>query len=202
MRFLPCADSGLLVELDDLDSVLALYAALEPEAPPGVIDLVPASRTLLLRLASDADAAEVERTIRATRPVYGQQVTQEVLRVPIVYDGEDLAEVASLTGLSEREVVDAHTGSEWTVAFGGFAPGFGYLAGGDPRLVVPRRAESRTKVPAGSVGLAGEFSGIYPRQSPGGWQLIGRTNLEIWRIDRDPPAFLRPGVRVRFEEAG
>jgi KipI family sensor histidine kinase inhibitor len=103
--------------------------------------------------------------------------------------------------LTEREVVRAHTGREWTVAFGGFAPGFGYLTGGDARLVVPRRTESRTKVPSGSVGLAGEFSGIYPRSSPGGWQLIGRTDLEIWRAERNPPALLRPGVRVRFTEA-
>ena len=122
--------------------------------------------------------------------------------MPVVYDGADLRDVAELTGLTEREVVRYHTGAEWTVAFGGFAPGFGYLTGGPPELTVPRRAESRTKVPRGAVGLAGQFSGIYPRESPGGWQLIGRTELEIWCVDREPPALLRPGVRVRFQEVG
>jgi KipI family sensor histidine kinase inhibitor len=87
------------------------------------------------------------------------------------------------------------------VAFGGFAPGFAYLVGGDPRLQVPRRDEPRTKVPAGAVGLAGEFSGVYPRQSPGGWQLIGRTDVAMWDLDRDPPALLTAGATVRFRPA-
>jgi KipI family sensor histidine kinase inhibitor len=203
MRVLRCADSGVLVELDDLDAVLALHAALTRQRPDGVTDLVPAARTLLLRLdPGRADPAEVERAVRAAKPVPGSTAEQGRLTIPVIYDGADLAEVARLTGLSERDVVQAHTGTEWTVAFGGFAPGFGYLAGGDARLVVPRRAESRTRVPPGSVAIAGEFSGIYPRESPGGWQLIGHTDVEIWRIDRDPPALLRPGVRVRFAEAG
>lgn len=203
MRVLRCADSGLLVELDGLDAVLALYAALAGTVPDGVTDLVPAARTLFVQLdPARADPAEVERIIRSTRPASGEQDDGGLLRVPVVYDGADLTEVAKMTGLSEREVVDEHTGTEWTVAFGGFAPGFGYLAGGSHRLEVSRRGESRTKVATGSVGLAGRFSGIYPRESPGGWQLIGRTELDIWQVDRDPPALLRPGVRVRFEEVG
>jgi KipI family sensor histidine kinase inhibitor len=116
----------------------------------------------------------------------------------VTYDGPDLADVASHTGLSEDEIVAAHTGSTWTVAFGGFAPGFAYLVGGDQRLAVPRRESPRTSVPAGSVGLAGEFSGIYPRSSPGGWQLIGRTDVVMFDVDRDPPALLTPGAQVRF----
>ena len=119
----------------------------------------------------------------------------------MTYDGEDLAEVGRLTGLGERGVVEAHTGQTWTVAFAGFSPGFGYLIGQDDRLHVPRRDNPRTKVPAGSVGLAGEFSGVYPRESPGGWQLLGRTDLAMWDLDRDPPALLHPGVRVRFVES-
>ena len=198
MRFLPCADSGLLVELDDLATVQALHTALSEAPPEGVVDLVPAARTLLLQLDARADARAVEAAVREVRPTSEVRTEGEQLRVPVVYDGEDLAEVARLTGRTEREVIEWHTGVVWTVSFGGFAPGFGYLTGGG--LEVPRRAESRTKVPAGAVGLAGEFSGIYPRESPGGWQLIGRTDLEIWRVDRDPPALLRPGVRVRFEE--
>lgn len=202
MRVLPCADSGLLVELAGLDEVRALHAALEADPPAGVVDLVPAARTLLLVLdPALADPAEVERAVRTVEPADVSQGTGELLRVPVVYDGADLAEVAALTGLTEREVVAEHTATEWTVAFGGFAPGFGYLTGGSPKLEVPRRAESRTRVPAGSVGLAGTFSGIYPRSSPGGWQLIGHTDLVLWQVDRDPPALLRPGVRVRFVEA-
>lgn len=123
----------------------------------------------------------------------------DVLVVPVRYDGPDLEEVSRLTGLGEDEVVLAHTGVVWTVAFIGFAPGFAYLAGGDPRLQVPRRRTPRTSVPAGAVGLAGEWSGIYPRPSPGGWQLLGRTELVLWDVERDPPALLTPGTRVRFE---
>ena len=119
----------------------------------------------------------------------------------MTYDGPDLAEVARLTGLGEDEVVAAHAGTPWRVAFGGFAPGFAYLVGGDPRLQVPRRDEPRTRVPAGAVGLAGEFSGVYPRESPGGWQLIGRTDAVMWDLDRDPPALLAAGLTVRFTQA-
>ncbi|MGJ7907317.1 5-oxoprolinase subunit B family protein [Actinopolyspora sp. H202] len=221
MRILPCADAGLLVELDELEQVLALHAALSERSLPGVLDLVPAARTLLVSLDPEcADRRALAEEIRrvplsgarstgtgsagtgssGTGSARGELADRGLLTVPVIYDGADLDAVAELTGLSPREVVDAHTGTEWLVAFGGFAPGFGYLVGGDPRLEVPRRAESRTGVPAGSVGLAGRFSGVYPRTSPGGWQLIGRTELEMWRTDRDPPALLRPGVRVRFEE--
>ncbi|KAA5826528.1 5-oxoprolinase subunit PxpB [Saccharopolyspora hirsuta] len=201
MRFLRCADSGLLVELADLEAVQALYTALAEAPPEGVTDLVPAARTLLLHLdPKRANAAAIEAAVREVEPRRTADGDGALVEVPVVYDGADLAEVAKLTGLSEREVVHRHTSAEWTVAFGGFAPGFGYLAGGPPELAVPRRAESRTRVPPGSVGLAGAFSGIYPRESPGGWQLIGRTDLEIWRVDRDPPALLRPGVRVSFQE--
>ena len=114
------------------------------------------------------------------------------------YDGADLAEVAAMTGLDPAEVVRAHTSTLWRVAFGGFVPGFGYLVGGDPRLHVPRRESPRTRVPAGSVALAGEFTGVYPRASPGGWQLIGTTDAVLWDPDRSPPAVLTPGTRVRF----
>lgn len=203
MRIFQCADSGLLVELDDLDAVLALYSALVDAPPEGVTDLVPAARTLLLRIdPKQTDSLAVERAVRSTRPGAGMQRDGGLLRVPVVYDGADLADIADLTGLAVRDVIEAHTASEWTVAFGGFAPGFGYLIGGDRRLQVPRNGESRTRVPAGSVGLAGQFSGIYPRESPGGWQLLGRTELEMWSLDREPPALLQPGVRVRFEDAG
>lgn len=202
MRLLPCADAGLLVELADLPEVLALHAALDDDPPVGVVDLVPAGRTLLLTIDPEVtDVSRVASAVRACELRPGSRPDAGHLEVPVVYDGADLAEVAELTGLTAREVVDVHTGQEWTVAFCGFAPGFGYLVGEDDRLHVPRRRDPRTKVPAGAVGLAGEFSGVYPRESPGGWQLIGRTPLQPWDLTRDPPALLAPGVRVRFVEA-
>lgn len=202
MRLLPCADVGLLVELADLDEVLALYAALDDIRPAGVIDMVPAARTLLLTIdPAVTDIPTVSGVVRDAEPQPGARPDAGRIEVPVHYDGPDLAEVADLTGLSERELVDAHSAQEWTVAFCGFAPGFGYMVGSDERLHVPRRANPRTKVPPGAVALAGGFSSVYPRESPGGWQLIGHTDVVAWDLTRDPPALFSPGVRVRFVEA-
>ena len=201
MRILTCADSGVLVEVADLAEVIALSAALDASPVPGVTDIVPAARTVLLRLAPGTDPGTVADTVRTLPSAPGKErAEKEAVVIPVVYDGEDLADIAELTGLTPREVVAAHTAATWTVAFCGFAPGFGYLVCDDERLSVPRRAEARTRVPAGSVALAGEFTGVYPRSSPGGWRLLGRTKEQIWDLQRDPPGLLRPGVRVRFEE--
>lgn len=201
---LPYGDRAVLVELGSTERALAWADALEARRPAGVADVVPAAETVLVVLAEDAAPARVREALRAIRvdATRGDGVEPESIEIPVVYDGPDLADVASLTGLTEAEVVAAHTGTPWRVAFGGFAPGFGYLVGGDPRLRVPRRERARTSVPAGAVGLAGEFSGVYPRSSPGGWQLIGRTDVRLWDLDRDPPALLRRGVEVRFTEVG
>ncbi|MDT0330659.1 5-oxoprolinase subunit B family protein [Nocardiopsis lambiniae] len=201
MRVLTCADSGVLVEVADLTEVIALGAALDARPLPGVADVVPAARTVLLRLVPGADPDAVAAAVREVplAPVDGPAEGETVV-VPVIYDGEDLADVARLTGLTPRGVVAAHTAATWTVAFCGFAPGFGYMVCDDERLHVPRRAEARTRVPVGSVALAGEFTGVYPRSSPGGWQLLGRTEERVWDLERDPPGLLRPGVRVRFEE--
>jgi KipI family sensor histidine kinase inhibitor len=118
----------------------------------------------------------------------------------VVYGGEDLDDVAELAGLSREEVVAAHAGGDYVVAFCGFAPGFGYLTGLDERLHVPRRDSPRKRVPAGAVAVADTFTAVYPRPSPGGWQLIGHTGETLWDTDRDPPALLVPGTRVRFTE--
>ena len=148
-----------------------------------MLDIVPASRTVLLKLAGPRYQAPTRQRLGKLRvdgrgAVGGDRTAdgRADVEIDVVYDGADLDEVARLTGLTPDEVVAAHTGTLWRVGFGGFAPGFAYLVGGDARLNVPRRAEPRTRVPAGSVGLAGEFSGVYPRESPGGWQLIGRTD--------------------------
>ena len=199
MRVLPSGSTALLVEVDDLDAVLALHAALEEDRPAGVVDLVPAARTVLVvtdPAVTTLDA--VEAALRGVRPQQGRRDTTESIEVPVVYDGEDLGDVAAHLGVDADEVVRRHAGTEWTVAFSGFAPGFGYLTQDGGGWDVPRRPTPRTKVPPGSVALAGEFSGVYPRESPGGWQLVGHTDVAVFDLAREPAALLRPGTRVRF----
>lgn len=204
MRLLPYGDRALLVELADGEQALALAATLREDPPAAVGELVPAARTVLVVAADGAGVGDLRDALQRVEvtPLKDREDEGELVEVPVVYDGEDLEDVARLTGLSAEEVVAAHTDQTWRVAFGGFAPGFGYLVGEDDRLHVPRRESSRTAVPAGAVGLAGEYAGVYPRESPGGWQLIGRTDLAMFDLDREPAALLRPGVRVRFTEAG
>jgi KipI family sensor histidine kinase inhibitor len=196
-------DRALLLECHSSAQVLAWSAAIREAELPGVLDVVPASRTVLLTLDGPGGQSLLRgrlndlRVNSASTPGSPPDGRVDVV-IDVVYDGADLNDVAHYTGLTPAQVVDAHTALPWQVAFGGFAPGFAYLVGGDPRLTVPRRADPRSAVPAGSVGLAGEFSGIYPRQSPGGWQLIGRTDAVMWDIDRADPALLTPGAWVRF----
>lgn len=200
MRFLRCGREALLVEVDDLDQALALYAALSAAALPGVVDLVPAARTVLIRLdPSRTSPAEIRRAVAGLPTGGTDRAAAGTVEIPVRYDGPDLADVAKHTGLTPEEVIALHTGAQWTVAFAGFAPGFGYLTGGDSRLDVPRRKSPRTRIPAGSVALAGQFSGVYPNDSPGGWQLIGSTTERMWDLDRPEPALLVPGVKVIFK---
>jgi KipI family sensor histidine kinase inhibitor len=198
MRVLPSGSSALLVELDDLDAVLGFSAALRDRALPGVADVVPAARTVLV--VADGDLAELRAALERLPWRPGRAGTGERVELPVHYDGADLAAVAELLGTDPDGVVAAHTGREWTVAFCGFAPGFGYCVPvrGPEQWDVPRLATPRTRVPAGSVGLAGGFTGVYPSASPGGWQLVGRTDVAVFDLSRDPAALLRPGVRVRF----
>lgn len=199
MRILPSGNHALLVELDDLDEVLGYYAVLSADPPPDVVDIVPAARTILV--TTSGDLATLSRTLHSLTPARDRRRTGDLIEVPVVYDGEDLEDVAGHLGWSLEEVIARHTADEWTVAFSGFAPGFGYLTsvgGWD----VPRRTSPRTKVPAGAVALGGEFSGVYPRESPGGWQLIGHTSVRIFDAGRRPAALLHPGRRVRFVDAG
>lgn len=213
-RILPVGDRAVLVELPDLDAVLVVDAAVRRSMRDGdkvsdwaqVVDVVAGATTLLLTVVGF-------EAVSPLRPLLAELLTgldltaappppQRVVRVPVRYDGPDLVEVARRCGLSGAEVIEAHTRRPWRVAFGGFAPGFAYLTGGDRRLEVPRRSEPRERVPAGAVGLAGTFSGVYPRPSPGGWQLIGSTAMTLWDAQRDPPALLRPGSSVQFVDVG
>lgn len=206
-QILDYGDRALLLEFDSSAEVLAWTNAVRAAELPGVVDIVPAARTILVKLEGTRYQAPTRQRLGGVRlseeaVAESANPSEADVVIDVTYDGDDLDEVARLTGLSTAEVVAAHTGKLWRVGFSGFAPGFGYLVGGDERLVVPRRSEPRTKVPVGAVGLAGEFSGIYPRESPGGWQLIGHTSAVLWDVDRDPPALLTPGMWVRFEAAG
>lgn len=202
-------DRALLLEFADTAEVLAWSVALREARPDDVFDIVAAARTVLLTLAGPGCQSSTRAmlgTLRVDRAAIDAGAPQAGDRadvtIDVVYDGDDLDEVARLSGLSPDQVVAAHTAAPMRVGFGGFAPGFAYLVGGDPRLHVPRRSDPRTKVPVGSVGLAGEFSGIYPRETPGGWQLIGRTDAVLWDVHRDPPALLTPGAGVQFRAIG
>lgn len=199
MRFLPAGDDALLVQLANLDEVLALFASLRAQPVPGMGQMIPAAQTLLIgfdphRISAGQLAADLApRDLSARSTSTGREV-----EIPVDYNGQDLDEVAALTGLSRAQVIDRHTGTLWLAAFNGFAPGFCYLTGGDPALNVPRRTSPRTEIPAGSVALAGAFSGVYPQSSPGGWQIIGTTPVPMWDLTRNPPAWLAAGDRVRF----
>jgi KipI family sensor histidine kinase inhibitor len=199
MRLLPSGTTALLVELDDLQEVLGMYAALVEDLPDGVVDVVPAARTLLVVTdPAVTSLSTVSTAVRRTTPRHDPLDSGELVEIPVTYDGEDLEEAAGLLGCEAAELVRRHTADEWSVAFCGFAPGFAYLTSRTWHEEVPRRASPRKSVPTGSVGLAGEFSGVYPRESPGGWQLLGRTELVMFDPSRDPAALLRPGTRVRF----
>lgn len=199
MRFLPVNLDALLVELDDLAQTLALHVSLQAEPIGGVEEIVPAARTLLIRYRPAVlTRGELSARIGARRLTAPVARAAPLIEIPVDYRGEDLHDVAQLLGLSRDEVVRRHTGSEYTVAFTGFAPGFAYLSGGDPTLSVPRRNSPRARIPAGAVGLAGAFSAVYPQASPGGWQIIGLTATPMWDLAREVPALLQPGGRVRF----
>ncbi|OBG20651.1 allophanate hydrolase subunit 1 [Mycobacterium sp. 852002-51057_SCH5723018] len=194
-------DQALMLQCGSTAEVLAWVDALRDAALPGVLDIVPAARTVLVKLDNPRRQGATRHRLRKMRVAAEAEAAagrDADVVIDVVYDGPDLAEVADHTGLTTAQVIEAHTGCLWRVGFSGFAPGFAYLVDGDARLRVPRRSEPRTSVPAGSVALAGEFSAIYPRQSPGGWQLIGHTDEVLWDLDRTDPALLTQGMWVQF----
>ena len=194
-------DQALMVQCGSTAEVLAWADALRAAALPGVADIVPAARTVLVKLDGPRHQGVIRQRLRKMRVAADEDTPADRsadVVIDVVYDGPDLAEVAGHTGLTTAEVISAHTSTLWLVGFSGFAPGFAYLVDGDPRLRVPRRSDPRTSVPPGSVALAGEFSAIYPRQSPGGWQLIGHTEAVLWDIERPSPALLTQGMWVQF----
>ena len=205
MRLLPAGSAALLAEVGTLAESRALHAALATELEhdrlPGVLDVVPAARTVLVtldpRVTTTTAVAAALRSAAGTLGRPTGSATSRTHEISVVYDGADLAVVAEACNTSVEAVVERHARTTWQVAFAGFAPGFAYLAG-DGWLQVPRRSSPRTAVPAGSVALADTWCGIYPRTSPGGWQLVGHTDARLWDIDRQPPGLLVPGDTVRF----
>lgn len=197
---LPMGERAVLAEVADLGEVLTLHAALAADVPDGIEDLVPAARTVLVvfdprRIAAAAVRAWIvscaHRTPDATTP-------GPLVEVPVRYDGADLQSTAEILGIPAPDLVARHAGVEWTVAFTGFAPGFAYLVSPEWPFDVPRLSQPRTRVPAGAVGLAGVFSGAYPRETPGGWRLIGTTDAVLFDPDATTPVLLPPRARVRF----
>lgn len=200
-RIVTYGDRAVLVELESQPQVHAYAAALQAAGLP-IREIVPAARTVLVRVDESGQLPALAGQLQALEYVTDTREEQEPVRIPVVYDGADLAEVCALTESSVEEVIARHTAPTYTADFLGFAPGFAYLSGLDPVLQVPRRSTPRTRVPAGAVAIAGEYSAVYPRSSPGGWQLIGRTEMTMFDTGAERPSVLQAGSTVRFEAVG
>lgn len=203
MRIRPVGTHGLLLDCDDPDQVQAWRAELWQRREAGelaAVEIVPAAATVLLDGVPDPAATAALIAGWTPRPATIAAAAEEV-QVPTVYDGEDLPLVADHWGVDVPAVVERLRRTEFRVAFCGFAPGFAYLTGLPAELAVPRLATPRPRVPAGSVALAGPYAGVYPTASPGGWLLVGRTDLALFDVHADPPARLTPGTRVRLVAA-
>lgn len=196
----PAGDRALLVEVAGSDEALRLADAVRARSEGQVEDVVPGHRTVLISWPSGSRQPELDVAALAAEPPVPNAVATPAVTLDVRYCGPDLALVAQLAGLSPEEVAARHAAAEYRVAFIGFAPGFAYLVGGDPRLAVTRRERPRPKVPLGSVAVAGTYTAVYPSCSPGGWQLIGHTDATIFDPHGDPPALLQPGARVRFRD--
>ena len=202
MRVRAVGEQALLLEYDDVAEVRAAHAEAVRRRDAGRLvctDLVPAARTLLLDGLEDLEQVRGSLGQWSLDPVADDD--GPLVLLPVTWDGPDLGPVADLAGLTVDDVVGRLRSCELVVAFCGFAPGFAYLTGAPAELHVARLEEPRSRVPAGSVGLAGPFTGVYPRASPGGWRLVGRTSERLWDLDREPAALLVPGTRVRFVDA-
>ncbi|WP_295805048.1 5-oxoprolinase/urea amidolyase family protein [uncultured Corynebacterium sp.] len=200
MHIHPVGTRALLIELEDLSQVMAWHAALDAHPLKDQVDAIAAATTLLLTFATPNSAAAAAERLQDFRPTAHAGEDPRLVEIDVLYDGEDLDEAAELMGMSREGLIEWHTSTEWLAAFGGFAPGFTYCTPADPEqnFNIERRATPRTAVPAGAVGIAGGFSAVYPRVSPGGWQLLGTTTTPMWESDAQPPALVQPGDRVRY----
>ncbi|HEY5422810.1 MAG TPA: 5-oxoprolinase subunit PxpB [Ilumatobacteraceae bacterium] len=195
MRVLPFGPGALLAEYDSLAEVMSVDAVLRESNLTGIDEIIPAARTVLVTFGQVDRAALHELLVPGAA---AGRVEGPLVEIPVVYDGADLEEVAAATGLSTEQVVDIHSSIVYSAAFLGFTPGWAYLVGLPPSLQLPRRKTPRTAVPAGSVAIANEFTGVYPTLSPGGWHLLGHTDVQMFDVEREKPALVLAGDRVRF----
>lgn len=219
MRIEPLGDSALLIRVveefdpeESLDAVLRAAEALEHAAIPAVVEVVPAYTTVGVFIdparteTFDEVRASIESAVARDSELVGSVTDRATIEVPVCYEDEefapDLDEVARRSGLPRDEVVRRHSDAIYRVSCVGFTPGFPYLSGLPPELAVPRRASPRKEIPAGAVAIGGTQTGIYPRKSPGGWNIIGRSPLRLFEVGRNPPALFQPGDRVRFRRIG
>lgn len=201
MRWLTCGPHAALLECDSLRQMSAARATVAAAALDDIVELVPGARSLLVAVRPGSGGlGDVRELLDSADLAHPPSTDPREVTIDVHYDGVDIREVAETAGIDEREVIAIHTGATYTVAFTGFAPGFGYLTGLPEPLRQPRLASPRTSVPAGSVGIAGEFTGAYPRASPGGWRLIGHTDTVLFDSRAERPALLAPGDVVRFRE--
>lgn len=198
MRIKPAGGRSILVDLDDLSQVHALWRALRGKPPPRVEEIVAGASSVLVTMERESDVAASVELIRSARLEETETLRPNLVEIPVMYGGPDLGDVCARTGLTADAVVARHSEADYSVAFLGFSPGFGYLVGADPTLRVPRLDTPRPAVPAGSVALASEFTGVYPQSTPGGWRVIGRTDLLMFDPTRSQPSLLGPGDSVRF----
>ncbi|WP_283248422.1 carboxyltransferase domain-containing protein [Corynebacterium qintianiae] len=195
----PVGSRAVIVDLPDLDAVMDWHSALSAEPLEHQTDVVAAARTVLITFDSPAAAATAAAALPGFSPAAAERATPRDIEIEVRYDGADLDSLAESLGMTRDSLVDWHTSTTWVAAFGGFAPGFTYCVPEDGNgLSIPRLATPRTEVPAGAVALAGEFSAVYPRTSPGGWQLVGTTHTPMWDSAASPPALVAPGDRVRY----
>lgn len=203
MRWRPVGDAAILVDSSDPPSAAAALRRLAAAAGIALVDVVPGAETVLVVASSPSSLPALTGEVgRAGIPPAQPTACAGAVEVPVRYDGDDLDEVAARLAMTAAELVALHTGATYRGAFSGFAPGFCYLSGVPEALRLPRRSQPRTRVPAGSVAVAGGWAAVYPRPTPGGWLLLGTTDFEVWDPARDPPALIGPGVEVRFRDAG
>jgi len=190
---------GNVIDVDLNRRVIALHKKLQQQSFDGFVESVPAYSSLAIFYHSPARFETVESFLKAL-VISEESVksSESVVKVPVLYDGDDLSFVAQQHQLSHEEVISIHTANEYRVFMLGFLPGFAYMGSVDQRIATPRKSSPRTLVPAGSVGIAGIQTGIYPQASPGGWQLIGRTPSKIFDVKRESPCSLKPGDIVKF----
>ncbi len=212
VRFLLCGDSAVTVEFgstidEQLNQAVHSFAqAVEQQNLPFIREVVPTYRSATVHylpwlVSFEQLQALLAPLARQAVQQAGQDFGGTILEIPVLYGGEhgpDLAEVASHCGLTPEQVIQLHSAPAYRIFMLGFTPGFPYLGGMDPRLATPRRKEPRVSIPAGSVGIAGGQTGVYPIQSPGGWQLIGRTPLKLFDPALAPPILLQAGQQIRF----